>query len=246
MNAKIAKAEMLAFLLYEKKYKCAVTEYGGSGTIGNADIFGFTKADFTHELEVKCSKADLAGEIASIKNLARHEDAAMLGERNMAKLSKHSTYLQAAPQGEMPWSQREWDMTHVPSRFSFVLPPELLDYALNNLIGTPYGVYVVHEREYLGQKRYSVSEERRPEQLHKNKVTDDIKEYLLHKTSNEIQILRSKDAKGTTCTACHCDIPNRCEKCTASFKKAAEYRACMKRNEKAGMDWMESSKICSV
>lgn len=251
MNAARLKAEMLFYLLVEKKYQCAVTEYSGKGVDGNADIFGFTKAGFTHEVEIKCSKADLAGEIASIKNLLRHEDAKMLGERKLAKLTKHSRYLNQSPQGEMPWGRRERevvDATFVPSRFSFLVVPELVDYALDNLIGSPYGVYKITEYpagEYRKTTVYRISEERAPTQLHKEKVTEDIKEYLLRKTSTEVQILRAKMADPLLCTSCHDPLATRCEKCQSRMGKEARYRACMKREQKDGKDWMEAHRVCS-
>ena len=58
MKSQDIKLKMLAEILFGRHYAVAVTEC--SIFHGVADVLGVTKAGFSHEIEVKCSKQDLS------------------------------------------------------------------------------------------------------------------------------------------------------------------------------------------
>lgn len=194
MTSRELKAEVLFYMLYRLHFMAAVTEYGGVGCEGIADLFGITGADLTHEIEVKVSKADLMGEIAAIKyHLQEKLPPTMWGGRpehrepppkNIRKSTKHWWYLVKEGAGYEDWRRK-------PNRFSFAVPRELEEIAKQELKGTPYGLIVVGGA-------YVVSTEKKAEYLHKEKVNDAVLRKVLHKSCTEIQSLRSAAIKVST------------------------------------------------
>lgn len=178
---------MLWHALYRLHATAAVTEYGGKGVDGIADVYGITESGYSYEIEVKCSKNDLAGELEAIRHIQAWNAAPTLGEkpmpkRSMSKRLKHEVYLS----GTYPW--------RIPNRFYFVVPIDLREYALKALEGTPYGLFSVNSTPTsLGSQEW-VSEDKDARHLHKEKVSDEVKENILRKSCTEIAALRAKIA----------------------------------------------------
>lgn len=183
MTAIELKAAALFYMLYRLHFFMAVTEYGGKGCEGIADLFGINAAGFSHEFEVKVAKADLAGELRTIRWLLDRDE-----KKNCtyAKLDKHCKYFGVAPPGD----QRQWwsdgrppHVEVIPNKFSFCVPPELAKYAFDELKGTRYGLVVI-------TGSYDFETKKKAEYLHKEKPTQETIMKLAHKSSTEIQSLR--------------------------------------------------------
>jgi hypothetical protein len=118
MIAKQAKAKMLWWMLYRFNFLAAVTEFDF------ADVFAISRAKYSHEVEIKVSRADLMSELNCID--------IVLGRIPQTKYFpnhfKHRNYILA----EFPTFTR-------PNYFSFAVPESLIDVALPHLEGTPYG-----------------------------------------------------------------------------------------------------------
>lgn len=199
MTSKELKASVLFYMLYGLHFMAAVTEYGGVGVEGIADCFGITTADLSHEIEVKVSKQDLAGELAAIKYHIKHRipvrDEANHGMQSFFEdRPDNSKAVEPPPQkarkGAKHWfylvkegNGHSWRLK--PNRFSFAVPSELIGYAKGELDGTPYGLIEVN-------KYGACSCIKKAEYLHKEKVKDVVLRKLLHKTSTEIQNCRAE------------------------------------------------------
>lgn len=244
MNAHDLKAEMLTHMLYRLKFDAAITEYGGRGTIGNADVFGILPSGFTHEFEVKVSKADLAGELRAIEYWKKPEDLRTpLFEEGkkivpLSKGGKHHIYLRGDRDVYTGIFSR------VPNKFSFVVPENLVRYAEAALADTPYGLFMVDIHENGGHPYADVGCIKKAGYLHKEKAHDEIAANILRKACTEIEVLRRQAAKGKRCTKCYSPLPGRCEKCELSIKRDRDYRRrqnqCWKEIEQSG----ETFQVC--
>lgn len=199
------KAHVLFYMLYRLHFMAAVTEYGGVGCEGIADLYGITDADLTHEIEVKVSRADLMGELVAIRYHVEEkladalvhpsgmplfgikpdaEKAQKPAPPQARKGTKHWWYLRNEGNVQKSeWGNEYWRQK--PNRFSFAVPPALAAIAKEYLKGTPYGLIVV-------TAAYDVSTVKKAEYLHKEKVSDKVLRKILHKTSTEIQSVRSE------------------------------------------------------
>lgn len=233
MKAIDLKAEMLTHMLYRLHYDAAITEYGGKGCTGNADIFGIMSSGFTHEYEVKVDKADLAGELKSIDVLCnplwRSGEKNWLEEKGLSKFDKHARYLHIVPPGEMPWGHNPWgvgdeEWAMVPNRFSFVVTAELQEFALAGLQETPYGLFVVSTHENGGHPWSDVVCKRVAKKIHGLKAAPEIAANIMRKACTEVEVLRRNQASGLRCTACRGELPTRCDKCSERMQKDRAYR----------------------
>lgn len=226
------KAAMLTHVLYRLHSNAAVTEYGGEGVIGIADVFAYLESGFTHEFEVKVSAADLAGELATIKYLVGKRSL-QLGEatpeppRGLSKTSKHNIYL-----GEKVDVYAQFGMQHRPNRFSYVVPPELEEKAKASLEGTPYGLYVATARSYGETVLWEPECKKKAGYIHKDRANAAVLKHILKKACTEVEVLRREKAKGRRCTKCLKGLPGRCENCDNSIKESREY------NRKAAKCWL--------
>lgn len=210
MNSKEVKAEMLSHALYRLHYMAAVTEYGGKGVMGVADIFTVHTSGYTHEFEVKVTKADLAGEIETIQYLLNAQtELGQEPKKYFAKSDKHRIYLNG------PRTELYKDFALRPNKFSFVVPVELSEYAKAALKSTPYGLYVVTS----GPECYL-----KADFLHKDKVESEVLENILHKACIEVDTLRRQVARGSVCPGCYSKLPGRCESCDNRIKNERKYR----------------------
>ena len=187
MKSQEIKLMMLSELLFGRNYQCAVTEC--SLFHGIADVLGLTKAGFSHEIEVKCSKQDLKSEIDCLDILLR----GVKQEKSKAKLWKHKYYLNNQLKDPSIFDKSNYETVYrsiytkpsnIPNKFSFCVTKELLDYAKESLKNTPYGLYVCYEN--------NVGEIKVPDYLHKEKMNDENKMSLLRKVSTEIFYVRTE------------------------------------------------------
>ena len=175
------KSDMLAHVLYSLKYEGAVTEYGGKGVSGIADVFAIRKSGFTHEFEVKVAKSDLMGELKSIKHLVKKQleigEESSYPEKGSQKYCKHGLYIEG--------TFSAYSIRHIPNQFSFVVTEELAELAVEGVKGTIYGVYVVTDAEY-----DNVKCKIRGKRIHNNKAEVNVLRNLLRKASVEVDYLR--------------------------------------------------------
>lgn len=200
MTSKEMKAHLLFYMLYRLHFMAAVTEYGGVGTDGIADLYGITSADLSHEIEVKVSKQDLAGELQAIKYHVKNRIPAR-SVHNTGMMSDifgsrpdTEKVVEPPPRGARKGTKHWWylcetaqsgDWRVKPNRFSFAVTPALKDFALAELKETPYGLIVVKEA-------YDVVTVKKADYLHKEKVSDKVLRKVLHKSCTEIQSVRQE------------------------------------------------------
>lgn len=193
MKSSDIKVRMLWYLLYKNYNLAGITEYGGPGVNGIADVLCVNWNHFTHEYEVKVSKADLAGELKTIQLLCDVTSLFHEGKKNyldeirtFSKLDKHCHYLQRVPPGEEMGFRmfgKPTDFSTMPNKFSFVVPPDLKDYAKENLKNTPYGLMVA-------AGDYDLSVVKKADWLHKGKVNDETVRKIAHKSCTEMYSTR--------------------------------------------------------
>ena len=240
-NAHDIKATMLTHALYRLHFAAAVTEYGGSGVIGIADIFGLLASGFTHEFEVKVSKSDLAGELKAIEYWKKSDQLSINQTDHryapVSKGGKHHIYLRGDHQVYSSMPRR-------PNKFSFVVPFDLQEYARKGIEGTPYGLFCIDIHENGGHPYSDVGCQKKAGYLHKEKSRDEVAANILRKACTEVEVLRGQLAAGKRCTKCHKSMPTRCDSCDLSIKKERAYRKnsdlCFKEIEKTG----ESFAVC--
>lgn len=170
MNAKQVKATVLWWFLYRFGYQAAVTEKDG------ADVYGVTRAKYTHEVEVKVSKADLATETKCIDICLGLDKQT----KYLPKFLKHQRYL-----GKLGYETPTW--WHLPNYFSFAVPEDLVQFALDHIKDTPYGLFKIMPENYCERIK-------KAERLHDGKLDDKEMMSILRKVSTEIQTLREKEA----------------------------------------------------
>lgn len=208
---------MLDHLMYRLHYVCAITEYGGKGVSGNADVFSVRDSGYSHEFEIKVSKADLMGELNSIEYVM-NEDT-LLGKekpKNYQKLSKHNLYLK--PHNPSSW----WGMNSKPNQFSFVVTKELEEIAVKYLKDTPYGLYVIED--------YTPVCKIKAKNLHKEKVDQNHLYNITRKACTEIVETRRKLARGIRCNSCDKHLNTMCYECIEARKRSREMQKEFKNN----------------
>lgn len=193
MDSAKLKERMLWYLLIKNYNLLAVTEYGGVGSEGIADVFAVGWNHFSHEYEIKVARSDLMGELKTVKLLCDRTSLFHEGKksyldeiRTFSKLDKHSRYLQRVPPGEeMGYRMfgKPVDFSTIPNKFSFAVTPDLRALAKECLAGTPYGLVVV-------AGDYEVSVVKKAEWLHREKISNDTMEKVAHKTSTELYGVR--------------------------------------------------------
>src|SRR3990167_2756273 len=146
-----------------------------------ADVFGITRSKYTHEFEIKVSKADLFSELNCIKDLV------LFGapQKSYEKKYKHERYFK----GESNM------FCEVPNYFSFVTPFALEKVALEILKDTKYGLYCIDIHENGGNPYATLVCQKKAQLLHKEKISEKKLFYLLRKASTEVQFLREKNIK---------------------------------------------------
>lgn len=185
ITAKELKPQIISELIYHKGYHCAFTEFNMH--FGIADIFAMTKAEFTHEIEIKTERGDLKSELDCILLVMSNKDQ----KKWMNKLHKHYAYLSKIQVSKYSLFEpsidknyyRDVEVDHIPNKFSFAVPGELLDYAKGVLKDTPYGLILVDRGFFKVVKTAGY--------LHKEKISERMRMYLLRKASMEVHIARS-------------------------------------------------------
>lgn len=194
MTSKEIKHKLLFDLLYRRGYHMAVTEK--TMFYGIADVFAMSKAEYTHELEIKTSRQDLKSEIDAIELVLSGKKQ----EKHLAKFHKHLAYLKLDNRGSKyslfdpeedtrpyilkTFEKPEVEKSRIPNKFSFAVTPDLKEYAKKSIEGTPYGLFVIHA--------HSIDLEVQAKHLHKEKISREEVMYLLRKVSIEIENVRGQ------------------------------------------------------
>jgi len=186
MNSNLAKLIAARYLIYEKNYIGAITEYC------NCDVVGIKRSLYASEIEVKLTKSDLMKELRIIKSILKG-DHPIKGVHN--KIWKHQSFLKQ-------W-KREWNF--MPNEFSFIVPKDLKDLLFSEigyLADLPYGIYYFEYQKYEKSMMsyYDIKEPGRwdvhclkePEKIHKIKIKPDLFLELFRKISTENNSLREK------------------------------------------------------
>lgn len=150
------KQLIMNYAFFERGHIAVVTE-----GMNQADVLGITKDKLAVEFEVKVSKSDLNKELAAIryaimtmkegKNLAPITLGAEQEQLNLefaslkqkaggwSKISKHEEYIDPKAYFE---SHKRYMLTnsYVPNYYYIVVPRNLVEYAVEKLQGTGYGV----------------------------------------------------------------------------------------------------------
>lgn len=222
VRSKELKGRMLTHMLYRLHYAAAITEYGGRGSYGIADLYGITDAGFTHEFEVKVDRGDLMGELKAIKFHSAPQQK--IGEERvvMSKSGKHGSYLSGYKHGGS--AEYEYGVGR-PNKFSFVVTEALAPLAKEWLKGTPYGIFQVCDGgpECIKKADY----------LHKEKAGQVVWMNILRKACTEVETLRGKDF-GNRCSHCEARMPGRCDKCEGDIAKSRRQTVCYRRAIKGG------------
>lgn len=222
MNSKEIKREILWYVLYRLHYLAAITEYGGKGASGIADVYGITKSGYTVEFEVKCSKSDLVGELNAIKHFFSKET--LFKDAEVKKLNKYWKHRLYNGGGNPIWHSGQLSMR--PNQFYFVVTDDLGAFALEQLKDTPYGLYKMEGGGLTKMKK--------SEYFHKEKPSDEVKMNILRKACVEVETTRTQLLKGLICTGCHKSLSTCCD-------------SCMDKKERRRLDnkkWREENKRC--
>lgn len=218
MKSSEIKAHILWHALYRLHFVAAITE-NGHGCMGVADVFGILESGYTVEFEIKTSKADLMGEIRSIRAIAEKLDlfnqARAAGKATAyAKYPKHRLYID----GSSMYSQDVQDQLEMrPNKYFFAVPGSLLEVAKEGLKGTPYGLYVIDEFGTPVCKK-------RADLLHPRKASDRLKMKILRSACTEVETTRSNLAAGLLCTGCRVPLATVCTPCVERRATLREYR----------------------
>lgn len=184
MKSEDLKVSMVEHCLYRLGCNGAVTEYGGKGSGGIADVYAITRAGYSIEFEIKVNKQDLLGELNAIDYIKnehlgiqpRLEDGPREQRytgKNYSKATKHWSYLAY---------DSEYKVKRCPNQFYFFVTLDLLDLAKERLKDTPYGLYVLRGTPECVKKA---------DKLHREKVPEDVLINMLRKASNEILYART-------------------------------------------------------
>lgn len=155
------KLKLLEYCQFEKNHMLTVTE-----GLNNGDVVSVTKSMVLYEYEVKTSRADLRNELAAVSyamSLEGYKDnyqselfQKARKSNSHAKITKHVDYLFAKKYYEKQSARPAWAHTEhsLPNYFYFVVPVKLVDYALEQLANTPYGVIAHDGCRNNGQRHY--------------------------------------------------------------------------------------------
>lgn len=167
LDSQLMKCFIGDYFLAHRNYKAVFTE-----ALNHSDVLAIRRSGFIDEVEVKVTRRDLQSELKAVANIFPAE-----------KLEKHQRYLTTATCGQ------KMDSGFVPNTFSFFVPEELKDFALEELRGTPYGLYVLPKDAY---RSCHIQEERIPIKLHGEKPSAAEVWYLVKKASRELASVRSQ------------------------------------------------------
>lgn len=162
MKSRDIKPLLIQYLILVKKCLVAKTEF-----YNHADVFGVTKQHYGIEIEIKTAITDFRNELKTIRYILNPESDMGYGhyrsidgtEHYYQKFDKHRSYL---------WD--EADHSPRPRYFYFAVPEEMMMIAHRNLVGSPYGLLIIYERNGQGM----IDEVIRPKALTKNTVHPEI------------------------------------------------------------------------
>lgn len=172
MSSQDFKIATLNHLLFRRNFLGAFTE-----SFNAADVLGVSRKFIAWEFEVKVSKEDLAKELKAIRFLTGR-DTNMRRARAANKSNKHKSYLDPYYKRSVP------DGFFIPNYFSFVVPEDIVAYAVRGVEGTPYGVYTVNAAGLYSKVT--------PKKIHDSPITEKNLHLLIRKASTENLGLREK------------------------------------------------------
>ena len=168
-NSKHLKKRLSHYLLFQMNYPVVIDEYK------YMDIFGIRRSGYTVEFEIKVTKSDLKRELDIIHNsdkqISKYEN------KDWKKYRKHSRYI----------TGYQDEKTIIPNEFCFYVPDYLVDYALDGVVGTPYGVAGIGKYEkkidFMGEERWLEGNYhvfKKPKKIHINKFDENNYKELSH------------------------------------------------------------------
>jgi len=176
VNSNKAKYIITNWLIFEKNYLGAVTEYDG------ADVIGIKRSLYVSEFELKTSKSDLIRELKIVGVILNQENILYAEKKIYSNLKyyKHKNYLKNYP------NLRSYDFN--PNEFSFIVIEEFKEIVIDYIKDTKYGAYSI--RNTSGY--YFIDELKKPQKLHNKKIDSGDFLKLFRKTSTENNFLREK------------------------------------------------------
>lgn len=182
------KTDLMMYLSYRLHHKYMVTEGPNA-----SDVFSVNTNDFTHEFEIKTNKADLQKEFNCMFPKGKAEELMQKAFfRSDNKVIKHFSYKKRLPLYEYENYNNYLPKVKyiVPNRFIFVIPENLLEYALNKIHNMPYGIMTFRTDDNYDWWRFKTV--KKSNFLHMEKCPIDIKIKMLDRSVNEVVYLRDK------------------------------------------------------
>lgn len=143
------KMSLIYYFMIQRNYPACVTEYNLGGYLYIADIVAIDKKMLSHEVEIKVTKADLLSELKAIKSIMDGNDP------DGSKYRKHYNYLKGFK---------------IPNKFSFAVPDELVEFTLNEIQNTPYGLIKIGNNKHSNYKTVKIL--KRAKKLKDKPITD--------------------------------------------------------------------------
>lgn len=181
------KTDLMMYLSYRLHYRYVATE-----SINNSDVFGINKSDYSVEFEIKTNRVDLVRELnyifPDVKTKILIKEA--LG-RCDNKIIKHIAYAKKTPIYEFQnWYGSHTNKYQVPNKYYFVIPEPLFKSLYFRIVDLPYGIMTFKtDGDY---NWWQFETKKKPDFLHNEKATSEIKERMLDRVVNELVELRDK------------------------------------------------------
>lgn len=184
-NSKFLKSELAHELYWRLHYTVICDEYD------YADIFAVKRNGYTSEFEIKVSKSDFDREVRIIKT---KKDQIEKWGKDWQKWQKHWRYLGNERTRDMMGMAEQTlfdhgicpnidDERYYPNEFWFYLPDYLIDHAVKELAGLPYGIVKIGKSKYTrpDYSHYTAYEViKRADKLHKQKAPEKLYCGLAH------------------------------------------------------------------
>jgi len=174
MNSNRVKTYLFYYILWRWGYLGAATE-----GFNSSDVFAVRRNLYTVEFEIKLNRNDLKREVNIIKQIIKNKSIFGIRGSN-TKVTKHGTYLGY-------WRFDRFIKEVIPNVFSFIVPREL-EGIKEDLVNTPYGLYVVWETK----NDWNIERIIKPKKLHKNKIRGEDLARFFRKLTTENYSLRKK------------------------------------------------------
>lgn len=153
--------DLLSNLVWKQWFHIATHQY--TNWFGISDVFWVNKNLFTHEYEIKVSKADFMSEMKYIESII----SGVWVHTSEWKYIKHYHYINAK-KWQLRWYQ-------LPNSFSYVVPEDLASFCLEKLEDTPYWLFscraVKHNSYWTEYVTFVFESLKKPKKIHSEKIT---------------------------------------------------------------------------